>query len=228
MTPRTTSLIAVSAALFAGTPASQAALTFVDADFSTNTTGQATPITEVEAANDLWRSRPSFGTNGIFEADGNAGAEDAPELVTQIAGLNPGQTYRVWVNFYDVDNDANQNWGIQAGFSSGSLTAFSDSDGPGGPNPIPGSVDSVLASSFSYEGTAPSFDDGGGRLLNAGYLGTAVAVGGEISVFIDDLDTGVTSNNRAWYDGVSYEVVPEPTVALLGGLGLLGLLRRRR
>lgn len=28
--------------------------------------------------------------------------------------------------------------------------------------------------------------------------------------------------------GISYDVVPEPSIALLGGLGLLGLLRRRR
>lgn len=38
--------------------------------------------------------------------------------------------------------------------------------------------------------------------------------------------TGTSGNNR--FDNITVEGVPEPSVALLGGLGLLGLLRRRR
>lgn len=34
--------------------------------------------------------------------------------------------------------------------------------------------------------------------------------------------------NTGWIDNVSITAVPEPSTALLGGLGLLGLLRRRR
>lgn len=38
--------------------------------------------------------------------------------------------------------------------------------------------------------------------------------------------TGSTGNNR--FDNITFEGVPEPSIALLGGLGFLGLLRRRR
>jgi hypothetical protein len=34
--------------------------------------------------------------------------------------------------------------------------------------------------------------------------------------------------NRVIFDNVALDSIPEPSVALLGGLGLLGLLRRRR
>jgi MYXO-CTERM domain-containing protein len=39
---------------------------------------------------------------------------------------------------------------------------------------------------------------------------------------------GTTPFSNGWDSGFSVTTVPEPTAALLGGLGLLGLLRRRR
>ena len=37
-----------------------------------------------------------------------------------------------------------------------------------------------------------------------------------------------TGEDRTWYDGVAFEVVPEPSVGLLSLLGAVGLMRRRR
>jgi len=78
------------------------------------------------------------------------------------------------------------------------------------------------------------------RFLWQASLGTAVADGsGQVQIFIDDyvLTGGAppagsqTVNNRTWYDGVGFEIVPEPaSVALLALAAPLfaGLRRRRR
>ena len=52
---------------------------------------------------------------------------------------------------------------------------------------------------------------------------------GEISVTIQATqNTGGNEQSRLTLDGISVVAIPEPSVALLGGLGILTLLRRRR
>ena len=54
---------------------------------------------------------------------------------------------------------------------------------------------------------------------------------GTLEVFIDDFAAAGTSGNsdsRTWYDGVGYELVPEPSASLLGAMGTLTLLLLRR
>jgi len=61
-------------------------------------------------------------------------------------------------------------------------------------------------------------------------LGTAVAdTNGEIAVYINDIDNVNTSRTRTWYDGVGFELVPEPASIFLALMGLAGpaLIRRR-
>ncbi|MFU8849071.1 MAG: hypothetical protein ACNA77_10205 [Opitutales bacterium] len=41
-------------------------------------------------------------------------------------------------------------------------------------------------------------------------------------------DTSPVGNNHASFGEIAFEAIPEPSAALLGGLGLLALLRRRR
>ena len=222
--------MSVAIAAVFGTSAS-AAVVFVNAS-GTNTGPGTAIIGDVDAADGLWRTRAGFGNAGIYEAAGNSGAENAAQLITTLSGLTPVPSYDVWVNFLDVDNDDIQNWGIQAGFDSGSLITFADSDAASAASsPIAGATTAELASTLAYD-INPTFDDGGGRFLFAGYLGSSVADGtGNLNVFVDDLNTGIGSNNRTWYDGVSYQVaaIPEPSsLTLMFGLAGAAALRRRR
>lgn len=62
----------------------------------------------------------------------------------------------------------------------------------------------------------------------ASYLGDSIA----IRIARTDADTNATSGNNfastTWIDDIRLTAVPEPSAALLGGLGLLALFRRRR
>ena len=175
------------------------------------------------AQDNLWGLR-AFGTgNTIYESSGVAsGTEDSPEIYTILSGLTPGLPYHVWVNFYDVTANNIENWPIRAGFSSGNLTLFAyGGDGGAG---LLNATPAALANTLSYV-NPPKFDDGGNRNLLAGYLGQAVAdAQGEIRVYVDDLPSTIGANNRTWYDGLSYELVPEPSALALGLVGLAALL----
>lgn len=59
----------------------------------------------------------------------------------------------------------------------------------------------------------------------ASYVGDSVA----IRIARTDASTNADANQSAtWIDDISITAVPEPSAALLGGLGVLALLRRRR
>lgn len=142
-----------------------------------------------------------------------------PELTTQITGLTDAQDYDIWVFFWDA-SDANV-WNIAAGLTTGALTTYSF-DGLGD------QTQTVAASTLTFTNTSPVvLPAEGNRIMYGVNLGPVTASGTTINVFVDNL-TGGGGNNRTWYDGVGYEVVPEPSTALLGGIGLLVLLRRRR
>lgn len=196
-------LIGSSSGLYSG-------LTYVDADFTSNT-APGSAATATIASDGLWARRTGNGTNStVFEASGNSGAENAVEIATTISGLTPFQSYQVWVNFYDPSGST-ENWNIRAGFTPGLLTLFANDPVGAFQYTLP-----VLASSLTYTGTLPRFDDGNNRLLRAGALGTTTAdANGNIVVHIDDAPASIGSNNRTWYDGVSYEPVSAPTPQLI-------------
>lgn len=171
-----------------------------------------------------WRQRDSAafgsGTAGsIFE-----GVEPSPLIQTTISGLTPGASYQVNVHYWDPQSTV-EDWNVSAGFTSGSLLNYSrEADAT-----MVGSVASELASSLDFDVPPTQFGPNSGREMLAGDLGYAVASpAGEIVVFVDDF--GVTNvNQRTWYDGVSYQLVPEPASALLVlSASLLPLVTRRR
>lgn len=90
-----------------------------------------------------------------------------------------------------------------------------------------------------------SIDGGGNWLTAASNLNLAISTGGNIAaqqfslaqsgvthvrIEIDSAHSGLTNDyvglSEVKFDGVA--AVPEPSVVLLGGLGVLGLLRRRK
>ncbi len=184
------------------------------------------PLNGTTGTDNNWEQRTTFGSGGnIFEAGGEQAAENAPEIRTLISGLTPGATVAIYVNFWDPTSNV-EDWNVRAGLISnpGANTLFTAADATA----EHGSTASVLASTLTY-GSGPTITAEGGRALLAGYLGAAtVDPSGQVAVFIDDRNAVTSVNLRTWYDGVSYEIIPEPATALLGAFGLLGLLRRRR
>ena len=183
------------------------------------------PLNAVTGADHNWEQRTTFGSSGnIFEAGGET-AENAPELRTLISGLTPGWAYSVYVHFWDGSGTA-PDWNVRAGFASnpGANTLFAN---PADAADL-GATAAVLASSLTYA-TAPTTFAEADRTMFAGLLGMAVADGsGQLSIYIDDLPSTIGANNRTWYDGVSYAVVPEPSSLALAALGLAGIALRRR
>ena len=104
--------------------------------------------------------------------------------------------------------------------TTGALTTYSN-DGAGVTN------QTVSTVNLTFDATVVKTESPD-RIMYGVKIGSAITASGTtINVFVDNL-TGGDSATRTWYDGVGFEAVPEPSAALLGGLGFLALLRRRR
>jgi hypothetical protein len=210
-----------------------AAITYVDATVSNTTLADGSAYTPTASTinNDNEWSLRTFGNpendRTVYTTnDSNANpGEDGPMLRSTIGGLAIGSVYDIYVYFWGAGNDApigNQRWDIQAGLTP---TALSFYDTQNATNLGHATTGVDPATYFTNNSPNVIVADADRRLYQA-HLGTATADdSGNIHVFIDDAPGNA---NRTWYDGVGYEVIPEPGAALLGALGLLGLLRRRR
>lgn len=188
------------------------------ADGDDGTTGGT--VSDGAANNDSkWRFRSGFGNGGIWEATGsNATLEDAVEIVTSVTV--PIGIYDVFVFYYAVNDSGD--YPIRAGFSSGTHTVFDRAGNKG-------TAGQDAATLIFGAGMAPPTGTES-RTLLYGLVGQTTVSDGTLNVYIDDfpaISTG-TSNDRTWYQGVGYELIPEPSSALLGVLGALTLLVRRR
>ena len=204
------------------------AITYVDAvegaSGNTGVTGQPLSDTSWVGPDDSgdnntqWNKRAFSNGGTIFQGRySGSGTPAFPELNTQITGLSDG-LYDVWVFFWD-GGGANT-WALGAGLTSGSLTTYSF-DGPGD------TASPVAASTLTFSGTAP-INSEADRIMYGVNLGQVTVSGGsDIDVFVDNL-IGGSSNTRHWYDGVGYELVPEPSSLALLGLGGLFFARRCR
>jgi MYXO-CTERM domain-containing protein len=225
----------VSVALL--TSAATAQITYVDATSggAGNTTltngGTWDPLAAQGPANDgLWDVRV-FGNSGtIFQNAAFGGVDNSHRLLTTVSGLTLG-TYDVFAYFWVDTSD----WRIQA-----SLT-----DNPGGDLPLftrstvgvlqyapTGGSTTILSTDPSVNGGVNPFTTAvmvaeGNRALFQANLGQVTGTG--FSVFVDDDPAMADGNQRTWYDGIGYSVIPEPTSATFLGLGaLLGILALRR
>lgn len=183
-----------------------AQLTYVDATDgaagnTTLTDGSILTADDTTGAT-TWRQRDNaqFGSSAtVFE-----GVDPSPEVKTTITGLTPGKLYEVYVHFWDPQS-LTEDWNVRAGLESENLTLFSRE----GNAELAGSTAGVLASTLIYNTAPTAFGPFAGRQNIAGYVGMAFAdAGGNLEVFIDDLDS-TDVNLRTWYDGVSYQLVPD-------------------
>lgn len=227
-TPRNSPFAAAAAALALMSTPAVAAISYVEASGSTTTlaNGDAyTPTTSTINNDNEWSLRGLGNSATVYTAnDNNADpGEDAPTLRTTISGLAPNATYQVFAYFWAAGGDSpggNQQWDIQAGLNEGDLTFFDHNNATNLGDASTGVDPTTYFTNTSPEVIVAESD----RRLYEASIGSAVADNnGEIGVFIDDAPGNV---NRTWYDGVG--VVPEPGSAVLGLVGLVGVLRRRR
>lgn len=203
---------------------SQAAITYIDATAS-NTTG--VPPADGTTVNG-WRGRglglgqgtSNFGNEGgVYEAGGN---EAATSTLTTTLTLTNG-FHDIYVFFWD--DEAGGAWDIKAGISGSTLTGYSSTTGAFKVDAASQAVPATQVNGLNVLGQgADDYTDyvDGNRELYAAHLGTFEVTTGSISI---DIDANDASGQRTWFDGVG---VPEPSSALLCGLGAIGFLRRRR
>lgn len=176
--------------------------TYVDATPGVNTLSGAafSTIAARSDTDNLWTPYAGFGfgRSDTMTASQGSGSEDAPMLTTTVTGLANG-SYNVYV-VYETKSDAN--WLVQAAISGQSLVTYDKTNG--------------TATGTTWES--------GSTIEMQALLGTVAVTDGSFAVNIDDWAGGPQSPDRTWYDGVSYEVVPEPSTIALLITGLFGLL----
>jgi hypothetical protein len=176
-------------------------------------------------ANDgLWDVR-AFANGATIYQNASTGAvtDNAQRLVTSTSVL-PG-TYNVFAYFW---SDSSNLWRLRAGQTDtvGDLPLYI----PGDANVTQfytGSDATVFSSTLGPDPfVTPVMIAEGNRRLYQVALGTVT--GSSISVYADDYGALQTSfNERTWYDGIGYELVPEPGSLTLLGISLCGLAFRR-
>jgi hypothetical protein len=240
-------LIVTTSLIFAGISASDAAITYVDASAANLTLANGSAFVPSVTSNvyndNNWSARSGSGlasNDTVYEAgastNGALVGETVPVIRQTLTGLAAG-TYDVYAYFWSASN---VRWGVSAGLEDDALAAV---HGIGGvdqnshtysdPDATRVTVASLSDGTF---GTAPTQALGGAdRVLGQFYLGTAVVdITGTLNVFVGNqqiVNSGASpsvTNSRTWFDGVGYELVPEPSSALLGLVGAVTLLRRRR
>ena len=150
------------------------------------------------------------------------------EIVTTATGLANG-TYNAYVFFIAVGEYTsginNSEFPIRAGISSnpGANQTFAQVVSDNMPN------DTIAGTDVGTLSFANTFTGSASRPNLAGLLVETITVtDGTLSIYVDDLHAVNDSDERTWYAGIGYELVPEPSSALLGALGAIALLVRRR
>jgi hypothetical protein len=224
-----------AAALVSTAPAQL--ITYVDATDGGNTfkapsAGGGLPFTVTPfgtqgPANDgLWDAR-GFGNSATIFQNASAGANqdtNAVRLATSVSGLSLG-TYNVYVYFWS-DNPPSWRVGASLSDSAGQLSLYQPGNG-GVTQFYTGSDATVFSTALAQNPfTSGVMVAEGNRRLYEVLLGTVTGTG--FSAFIEGDRSMTLQNQRTWYDGVGYMVVPEPATGALLGLGALALIVRRR
>ncbi len=231
--------------LLALAPLSHAAYTYVNADTSNTTLNGVTVIlgdvtnganvddeTARSGTDGYWSYRSNSGYEGgdYWEQDGTSSNGIDPEatddLVTTITLSTPG-TYDIVVVFTAFTSSRD----VAAKIGSSPSSTIGDGDIYTASNSL--RADQSLAPK-EIEFDPGTYDDSRSA-HGAGYLGqvTTTTSNESISIYINGYSSdpaGTNQNQRTQYDGVGYQLVPEPSTSLLGLLGtaLFVFGRRRR
>jgi hypothetical protein len=215
-----------------------AQVTYVDATeggntFKAPTAGGGLPFTVAPfgtqgPANDgLWDAR-AFGNGATIFQNASAGANqdtNAVRLGTSVSGLALG-TYNVYVYFWS-DNSPLWRIGASLSDSAGQLSLYKPGDA--GVNQFYAGADATVLSTALAQNpftTGVMVSEGNRRLYEMS-LGTFTGTG--FNVFVEGDRAMTLQNQRTWYDGVGYSLVPEPATGALLGLGaLIGMFGIRR
>jgi len=147
-------------------------------------------------------------------ADDKSYGSGSHEIQVDYTGLSQNTTYNLWaVIIQDMSGTKDPSHDLQWGLTSGSLTA----------------VDSGIG---SYDLSTKITGSDAANQLAGHLLGQITTDGsGAITIYYDRAgvaDRRGSNGKRTQFDGVLFDVVPEPSTAALLGLGGLTLILRRR
>lgn len=160
----------------------------------------------------------AVGRDGFF--GGGAATTTGAAIGLRLDGLAPGD-YLVYVMARNTNSNANGTGDIpgsmniyagtgaeSAAFAFSSLTPYGQGNN--------------AFTNAAYAGQFAQFSDG------ENYVGFSVTLGEDESLFLAVDGANGTVERRGFLNMVQIVAVPEPSLAMLGSLGLLALLRRRR
>lgn len=147
------------------------------------------------------------------------------------ASLNSGDSYFIMLNKYDGPNN-DFNWSIQLKADTNNGLMVHDWPGPGTTKPLITNrwVELKLEIDLDIDLCRTWYD---GQVLGVQQWTAAGGTNVQSAIEAIDLYSGQTEGNRpVYYDDMLLDVgsfqIPEPSIFLLGGLGLLALIRRKK
>jgi hypothetical protein len=190
----------------------------------------ATPLVDVIACGSF---SASAGTSTLPTGTGPSGFVTCPGETSAIIPAGDtfiGMQLILQSDYSSGAGSANQ---TQTTFSSGTLAITTDILTAGTTNPIPGGPSSAWSDSLGDAGGAGIGEPSSYFLDGPGYLTTSMPFAGGTVAYSDVVEAGsaIQTVSGNVYELISYGTqAPEPTTFVLmgAGLGLLGLLRRRK